>query len=295
MQDRTAVVDATVSEQLGSVAFESPADQAGFTQLPNAVLRDPTISSPAKVAYALLRMYAWQGDGAYPGQEALATLMGVSPRSVRQYLRELEGQMLVRTQRRGSTSNLYVLLALGLRAKRIAEGATGSVLPIDDRKPASDQTGSLLPTKKTQGKKTQQGESAHARELAVKFNGKPVDAERWALTQQILTEFNSQAGKKLRLTSADGSMSEASKRIYGRVVKYRDLTLGDFADIIRRTLASRWWGGGEVTAGVVFGPAVFEDNITRQGIARGTKDSERRERAAKDREAIQRILERTAA
>jgi hypothetical protein len=76
------------------------------------------------------------------------------------------------------------------------------------------------------------------------------------------------------------------------VVKYRDLELEDYADIVRRTLASRWWGDGEPTPGVVFGPKVFEDNITRPGVRRSARDSEKERRAEEDRAAIARVLAR---
>lgn len=99
---------------------------------------------------------------------------------------------------------------------------------------------------------------------AVKFGGRPVNDESWRLTQAILTEFNRQSGRKYRLVKSSGEPSEAAKRIYGRVRDYPDITEGEFADIIERTLASRWWGGDEPWFGVVFGPKVFEENITRK-------------------------------
>ena len=68
--------------------------QKGFTQVPNALLRHQTISPGAKLAYTMLLSYAWQNDFCFPGQETLATDMGVSSRSVRTYLKELEAKKL---------------------------------------------------------------------------------------------------------------------------------------------------------------------------------------------------------
>lgn len=253
------------------VHFESPADQAGFTQVPNVVLRDPHLTPPAKVIYALLRSYAWEGDGCFPGQEALAGHLGGCDRSVRRYLRELEASMLIRTERRGSTSNRYTLLALGLRAKRLADRTqvSGRPSPRPDTGVRSDRT--QVSDEEDPGKKTQKRESAGAgeREKKLRISGKPVKAEAWALTSQVLDLYNASAGSKLRLLTSAGSPSEAAKRIYGRVVLYPDLTREKYAGIIARTLASKWWGDGAPSIGVVFGPKVFEENITRPGTPAG--------------------------
>jgi hypothetical protein len=98
-----------------------------------------------------------------------------------------------------------------------------------------------------------------------RVGGRPVDSAAWGLTLLVLGEFNRQADKDLGATTGSGSMSESAKRIYGRVREFPDITLVEHADIIRRTLASEWWGDGAPSVGVVYGPKVFEDNITRTG------------------------------
>jgi hypothetical protein len=119
--------------------------------------------------------------------------------------------------------------------------------------------------------RTESGERAPARK-PVKIGGRPVDVERWQRTAAILAEFNDLADRSLRLLTSAGEPSEAAKRIYGRVCCYPDITLAKHEDIIRRTLASRWWGDGPPTIGVVFGPNVFEENITRPGIPRNQRN-----------------------
>ena len=99
----------------------------------------------------------------------------------------------------------------------------------------------------------------------VKVRGRPVKPEAWELTERVLGEFNEQAGTKLRATTSGGNVSEAAKRVYCRVVDYPDITFEEYRDIIARTLSSEWWGDSPPTIGVVFGPRVFEDNITRPG------------------------------
>jgi hypothetical protein len=242
----------------------------------------------------------------FAGQRKLAAMSSVSERQVRTTLTKLgELGLISRFHRqRGDGSRTTDLIVLGMPRGAIdltvysgvigdlVEGdkvATGSGLP-GVPEVLGSPTGSPLPGIDLP-ELSMEGERAPAPVLL--FNSKPVNEESWELAKKVLTEFNRQTGKKIRAVSADGSMSEGIKRIYSRIRKYRDLELEDFEDIIRRTLASKWWGDGEVSPGVVFGPAVFEDNITRAGVPKTAKDSERRQRAAADREAIQRILKRT--
>lgn len=82
----------------------------GFTQVPNHVLESSKISPGAKLAYAMLLKYAWQNNFCFPGQQRLGRDMGVTDRSVRTYLQELELNQLVQIKRRGlGKPNLYEL------------------------------------------------------------------------------------------------------------------------------------------------------------------------------------------
>lgn len=95
---------------------------SGFTQVPNAILRSPDLTPAAKMTYAMLLSYAWQNDYCFPGQERLAGDIGVSDRSVRTYLKELEekGLLSIRQQGQGKP-NLYTL---DLQAKLLITGKT---------------------------------------------------------------------------------------------------------------------------------------------------------------------------
>jgi hypothetical protein len=82
----------------------------GFTQVPNFILTNPTISVGAKLAYAMLLKYARQDDACFPGQVKLAEDMGATDRSVRTYLKELEAAALLEIKQRGlGKTNLYLL------------------------------------------------------------------------------------------------------------------------------------------------------------------------------------------
>src|SRR6266446_6526263 len=82
----------------------------GFTQVPNFLLKSDKLSAGDKLAFAMLLSYAWQNDYCFPGQERLAKDMGVTDRSVRTYLQELEGEKFVGIKQRGQgRPNLYEL------------------------------------------------------------------------------------------------------------------------------------------------------------------------------------------
>ena len=58
----------------------------------------------------MLLSYAWQNDYCFPGQARLAADMGVTDRSVRTYLKELEESAFLEINRRGlGKTNLYII------------------------------------------------------------------------------------------------------------------------------------------------------------------------------------------
>ncbi len=96
-----------------------PVSSGGFTQVPNFILKSKDLSVGAKLAYATLLSYAWHNDYCYPGQEKLSVDMGVSDRSVRTYLKELEkGGLLAIKQKGLGKTNEYRLFAT-VQKKRI--------------------------------------------------------------------------------------------------------------------------------------------------------------------------------
>ena len=82
----------------------------GFTQVPNHILRNNTLSPGAKLAYAMLLSYAWQNDFCFPGQDRLGQDMGVTRQTANAYIQELSKRDFIRITRRGQgRSNLYEL------------------------------------------------------------------------------------------------------------------------------------------------------------------------------------------
>jgi len=85
----------------------------GFTQLPNAVLKHPTLSFGAKVAYGVLLSYAWQDDFCWPAQQRLAADLSCSDRWVRKLLVELRSAGAIHWKQQGLNSpNVYYIRAL---------------------------------------------------------------------------------------------------------------------------------------------------------------------------------------
>jgi hypothetical protein len=93
-----------------AVRFADPVAQKGFTQIPNAILRDASLSAGARLTYAMLSSFAWQSDECWVGQEKLGALVGVKDRAIRNYLGELEEMGLLEVTQRGlQKPNLYTL------------------------------------------------------------------------------------------------------------------------------------------------------------------------------------------
>jgi Uncharacterized membrane-associated protein/domain len=87
-----------------------PVSAGGFTQVPNCILRDPKLSSHAKIAYSMLLSYAWNNNFVFPGQERLAEDTGTSQPTISRAVQELEEKGFLEIQRRGQgKTNVYIL------------------------------------------------------------------------------------------------------------------------------------------------------------------------------------------
>lgn len=85
-----------------------------FTQVLNRVMFDTTLSMGARLLYAALVEHYRPGSPTRPGQERLASMVGCSTRSIRNYLKELVTRGLVTVLKRGcwQNANEYQLNAL---------------------------------------------------------------------------------------------------------------------------------------------------------------------------------------
>jgi len=106
----TRHISEILREQNIRLNTHDPVAQGGFTQVPNFILRDSGLSVGAKVAYAMFLSYAWHNDLCFPGQDRLATDIGMSRTSVTAFIGELEKNGLIAIQRRGQgKTNLYTI------------------------------------------------------------------------------------------------------------------------------------------------------------------------------------------
>src|ERR1700756_4362437 len=97
-----------IRERNIELATLDPVARGGFTQVPNFILRDGTLSLGAKVAYSMFLHFAWNNDSCFPGQDRLAQHMGMSVSRVNEYVKELEAAGLIEITRRGQgKTNLY--------------------------------------------------------------------------------------------------------------------------------------------------------------------------------------------
>ena len=163
-----------MSEDTRHVIVEDEALAAGFTQIPNLVLRRSDLQPGAKLTYMVLLSYAWQEDHAYPGQDRLAADMGVSERSVITYLKQLQETGLITIRRRGlGMTNVYVLHRLTPRSEKSAspEVQEPTALEVQDFRP-----------KKTQRKNTQRDKFEHSKgtRLVEKYDEAVITPPGWA-------------------------------------------------------------------------------------------------------------------
>lgn len=87
--------------------------------IPVGVLFAASVSVGARLLYAALKHYAWSSESCWPGQERLADELGVSEKSLRAYLKELQDARLIRVRRRGlGKTNLYFLPPLNGKYSR---------------------------------------------------------------------------------------------------------------------------------------------------------------------------------
>ena len=113
--------------RLERIVIENEMLRAGFAAFPYVVLRDVRLSVGARLAYAVLLMYAWQEGSCFPGQARMARDLGVSQRHLRRYLVELRqlGYISWRKTMPGGT-NTYLIHDVKSKLRAKAKGTSAS-------------------------------------------------------------------------------------------------------------------------------------------------------------------------
>lgn len=256
-----------------------------------------TGSSGRKAILLLIANDASTEGVCYSGQVRLAEMGECARETVSRHLGELEkAGLIARRERRranGSRSTDWIVLGPNARDRGEMHDGERDALPLavaDLARPPHTVTDAAIAALRADSSRdakrgghvtnpggpetvteTVNGEGTQARgrvkEMSftstLRISGKPVTDDTWGRTCDALMEWNQQTGSALSALTGRGHPSEAAKRIYGRLVDWPDLDHEQVADIIRRTLSSKWWGDGPASVGVVFGPKVFEDNVHR--------------------------------
>jgi len=82
----------------------------GFTQVPNFILKNDSLTVGEKITFAMFLTYAWNNDKVFPGQERLAKDIGVTRMSVSTFIKGLEKKGFLTIKRRGlGMTNIYTL------------------------------------------------------------------------------------------------------------------------------------------------------------------------------------------
>jgi len=87
-----------------TLVIEDAGLRGGFSQIPNAILRNPLLSANAVRLYCLLLSHAWQDNECFPGQDRLAGYLGCSRQHVNTILQELRRHKLIDWKRTGRSS-----------------------------------------------------------------------------------------------------------------------------------------------------------------------------------------------
>ena len=85
-----------------------PVTQHGFVQVPTVILTAKDITGNAKLVYAMLLKYAWNDGSCFPGQERLASDIGISRDTANICINELAKKGYLKIIRRGQgKTNVY--------------------------------------------------------------------------------------------------------------------------------------------------------------------------------------------
>jgi len=222
-----------------AVEFADPALQAGFTQVPNCILRDPSLSAGARVTYALLSSFAWQDDECWVGQKKLGMLAGVGDRMIRKYLDELEEAALIEIHRQGQTKpNRYVLFGSGQERNHSSA---------QDRNHSSDEEDT--------GEEDSKAKRVEPKEPKPKVGGKVVSDKELSLATSIIAAFNAKAGTTL-------SVPPHLTPIVGRIRERPTLTAEQHGKIIAAVFAAEHWWTDPPGPRIIYGNAAqFEQSI----------------------------------
>lgn len=114
--------------------------KSNFTQLPNIIIKTPIISPQAKIVYAELLSYCWEGNSAFPSHERMCSHLGVTRQTLKRYLNELKEAKLITWKQRGHTkTNCYEFLPLDSLEKELGKTVSQNLAEFRDSEAENSQ------------------------------------------------------------------------------------------------------------------------------------------------------------
>ena len=135
-----------LKERFEQIIIENQMLSAGFAALPYMVLRDTRLSVGARLAYAVVLIYAWQEGFTFAGQEKMASDIGIRQRQLRNYLRDLEQHGYIRIKQQGlNKPNLYYILDVPTKLQKGRKPRrSGNILPVKNGNTMPVKSGTKL-------------------------------------------------------------------------------------------------------------------------------------------------------
>ncbi len=104
----------------GTLVVEDELLRAGFTQIPNAVLRARDLSRDAKLLYGILLSYAWRDGACFPGYDRLTDDLQCGRSQLSKWIQELRAGGYIGVKRRGQgKTGIYTIKKLQETQKKI--------------------------------------------------------------------------------------------------------------------------------------------------------------------------------
>lgn len=215
--------------------FDGEYLRRGFTQIPNTLLYDATVSTGARMTLICLMQFAWKGDP-FPGQEKLGQMIGVTDRTIREYLTELKDAGYLKVYRRGrGKTNVYRIAQLKLLAVGGRWPEKSSVEEKSDRKQSSALERKQASAKEYEVEEDEVEGQAVAPQTSSQ-NGHPRPRnETWDALSAIFGEPTTRSAQKVRgkvcasLRSARASPAEIETRARRWPLHFDSATLTDLA------------------------------------------------------------------
>lgn len=245
--------DPTGQPAAGNVVHESPVAAAGFTQIPNVVLTDHTLTCEARLIYGYLKHLAWCGHDA--NRETLASALGFGVKKVTAACRLLQERGLLDVQRRGlGLPNLYVVREPETDRSRKAVAAVQE--EPQGPFPLSLEDGSLQDTDSAGAPDADDTAALAVRVVDLgRVDRQAVDPAHNVLAQDVLALWN-------QLTEQSLTSKDWLRMLVMRIREHPELTLADHEHVLRASLASPWWRGAP-SPNVIYGSgAQFERSMT---------------------------------